>query len=113
MTQPIEATERNWNDVVGGDGLTLVDFWAPWCSWCRRLAPVLDRLAPEYEGRVRFAKVNVEEHPHVAHRYGVEGLPTMKFFLGGRPVHEIVGFLPEAALRRRIDDILRAIPVAA
>lgn len=108
MTQSIEATERNWNDVVGGDELTLVDFWAPWCGWCQRLAPVLDGLAAEYEGRVRFAKVNVDEHPQVARQYGIEGLPTLKFFRNGRPVQEIIGFLPEAALRRRIDQTLEA-----
>ncbi len=113
MSQPIEATERNWNDIVNEGGPVLVDFWAPWCGWCQRLAPGFERLASEYAGRVAFAKVNVDEETGLASRYGVQGLPTLKFFCDGRIVEEVIGYLPEAALRRKIDQVLATAKVCA
>ncbi len=108
MVGVIEATERNWSDIAGSKGLVFVDFWAPWCGWCRRLAPAFDRLASEYAGQVKFAKVNVDEQPGLAQRYGIQGLPTLKFFRDGQLMGEIIGYLPEAALRGHIDRALAA-----
>ena len=113
MTQPIEATEQNWNKVVNNHELTLVDFWAPWCGWCRKLAPIITKLASDYAGRVRFVKVNVDEQLSLAQRYGVQALPTLVFLHDGEPVGQVVGFLPEPALRKAIDRALAACPECA
>lgn len=104
----IDANETNWDEVLHRKDLILVDFWAPWCGWCRKLAPSFERLASEFAGRVRFVKVNVDEEPGLAARYGVQGLPTLKFFCEGEPVHEIFGYLPEPVLRAKIEQILNA-----
>ncbi len=102
----IEANESNWGEIIHGRDPVLVDFWAPWCGWCRKLAPSFERLASEYAGRVKFVKVNVDEEPGLAERYGVQGLPTLKFFCEGEPVHEIFGYLPEPVLRSKIEQVL-------
>ncbi len=106
MTHTYTATEGNWEDILRGPGPVLVDFWAPWCTWCRRLAPTFERLATEYDGRVRFATVNVDEQPGLAERYGVQGIPALKLFCEGETVEEVIGYLPEAALQQRLDEAL-------
>ena len=108
MTDLIRATEGNWTRVVKGGSPVLVEFWAPWCSWCRKLAPIFERLAPEYAGRITFATVNVEEEPGLAERFGVQGIPALKVFCDGQVIDEFVGYLPEIALRNRIDEALSA-----
>ena len=87
------------------DELTVVDFWAPWCAPCRQVAPVIDELAGEMEGKVRFVKVNVDESQEIAQRYGVRSIPTLGFFHGGEAVGSIVGAYPKAALQQVIADI--------
>jgi thioredoxin len=106
MPEFIEATEQNWSEIVRTDGPVLVDFWAPWCGWCRKLAPAFEHLASEYAGRLRFVKVNVENETGIATRYGVQGLPTLKFLCDGQVLDEVVGYLPEPRLRRWIDEAL-------
>lgn len=113
MPEYIEATEQHWNEIVRADGPVLVDFWAPWCGWCRKLAPIFERLASEYGGRLRFVKVNVDEETGIAARYGVQGLPTLKFLCDGQVLDEVVGYLPEPLLRRRIDEALATSVVCA
>lgn len=101
MTQTIEATEDTWHSIVKGDGLTLVDFWAPWCGWCRKLAPIFEELASAYAGRVRLVKVNMDEELSIAQRYGVQSLPTLVFLHDGELVGQILGLLAEAHCGRR------------
>jgi len=106
MMDYIEANESNWDETLNGKDIVLVDFWAPWCGWCRKLAPSFERLATEFAGRVKFVKVNVDEEPNLSERYAVQGLPTLKFFCEREPVHEIFGYLPEPALRSKIEQVL-------
>ncbi|GAI94069.1 unnamed protein product, partial [marine sediment metagenome] len=84
----------------------LVDLWAPWCAPCRMVAPVVEELASEYEGRVSFAKLNVDQNPRTASRYGIMSIPTLLIFKDGKPVSNIVGFRPKAELKRSLDAAL-------
>jgi putative thioredoxin len=109
----VTVTRTNFDEAVLGASSArpvLVDFWAPWCAPCRALAPVLDRLAAEYAGRFTLAKLNTEDEPELAARYGVRGIPNCKLFAGGEVVDEFTGALPEGALR---DFLAAALPSPA
>jgi thioredoxin 1 len=80
-----------------------VDFFEPWCRPCNLLAPLLEKLAPDYEGRVVFAKANLEAHPALTLRFEISALPTLVLFEGGEPVKKVVGLQSEEALRRWLD----------
>lgn len=95
-------------EVESGTGLTVVDFWAPWCGPCRLVAPVIDQLAEEYRGRVKFAKVNVDDAPGVAGRYGIRSIPTIGIFRDGEPVDGVVGAVPKQVLQKAIEQQLAA-----
>lgn len=86
----------------------LVDFWAPWCGPCRMVAPVLEQLAVEYGERLRIVKVNVDESPQLAQRWGVSSIPTLVAFSGGQQADRVVGALPKAALTQRLERLLGA-----
>ena len=95
------------------DELTVVDFWAPWCGPCRTVAPILEELAEELEGQVRFVKVNVDENQDVAQRFGVRSIPTLGFFKGGEAVGSIVGAYPKPALEQVIEQVQEKIAEGA
>jgi len=84
----------------------LVDFWAAWCAPCRMVAPVVEELAKEYEGRVSFVKLDVDQNPRTASQYGIMSIPTLLIFKNGAPVSNIVGFRPKADLKRSLDAAL-------
>ena len=102
-TRPLTVVDADFEQkVLRSDLPVLVDFWAPWCAPCQMIAPVLDRLAREYAGRIRVAKVNVDNNPHMAGVYGVQGIPTLLIFKNGRVVERLVGALPEQHLQAKI-----------
>jgi thioredoxin len=98
----LALTERNFSEIVAATPLLLVDFWAPWCGPCRAVAPVLEDLARAEAGRLVVAKVNVDEEPTLAQRYGVQAIPTLLLFKDGRIVDTMVGAPPKAELTRRL-----------
>jgi thioredoxin 1 len=83
----------------------IVDFWAEWCGPCKAIAPVLEELAKEYAGKVTIAKVNVDEHPGLAARFQVRSIPTLLFFKGGRVVDQVIGAVPKAQIKKRLDTV--------
>jgi thioredoxin 1 len=100
ISEPIHVTDAAFEKTVLQSPIpTIVDFWAPWCGPCRSVAPVLDKLAKEYAGKLLVAKVNTDENPDWAGRYGVQGIPTMLFVANGKVIHRQVGALPEPFLR--------------
>lgn len=107
INEPIHVTDAAFEKTVLQATLpVIVDFWAPWCAPCRMVAPVLDKLAKEYAGKLLIAKVNTDEHAQWAMHYGVRGIPTMLFIHNGQVVHQQVGALPEPALRRVVEQFL-------
>ena len=97
-------TDANFDQTVNQtEQLTLVDFWAEWCGPCRRLAPTVDELATDYQGRMVVAKMNVDENPSVPMRFSIRGIPTLLLFKGGQIVEQVVGLADKASLKKLID----------
>ena len=94
------------SQVLEADIPVVVDFWAPWCGPCLMIAPVLEELAKEYEGKVRFAKLNTDENRDTAARYGIMGIPTLKIFKGGEEADTMSGAAPKDYLKEFIDKAL-------
>lgn len=114
MTEPVHVTDAAFEKVVLKSTLpVVVDFWAPWCGPCRMVAPMLDKIAKDKAGKLLIAKVNTDENPEWAVRYGVEGIPTMLFIHNGKIVHKQVGALPEHALRQLMDQFLEVVAAPA
>lgn len=102
----IDIKTSEWNSLISAKDLVAVDFWAPWCSWCVKLGPVFDSVAKYYES-IKFVKVNVQEESEIASRYGIQGIPVIKFFCEGREVGEVVGYVPEGVLRKQVEEIAK------
>lgn len=101
-----EFTDANFEgEVVGSSEPVLVDFWAPWCGPCRQIAPLIDQLATENQGAVKIGKVNIDENPGLAVKYGVDAIPTLLFFKGGQPIQRVQGARPKSALQTILDEL--------
>ncbi len=100
---PIDITDQTFNqEVISSPGVVIVDCWAPWCGPCRMVAPVLEQIAAEYGGRVKVAKLNVDENPITSSRYGIQSIPTMLIFKNGDQVDRMVGALPRQEIERHL-----------
>ncbi|HYG58068.1 MAG TPA: thioredoxin [Symbiobacteriaceae bacterium] len=103
----VMLSSGNWAEKVDTASTpVLVDFWAPWCGPCRMIAPIVEELAGEYEGKVAVGKLNVDENQALAAKFGVMSIPTLLVFKGGQPVERIVGFMPKKELKARVDSVL-------
>jgi thioredoxin 1 len=115
IEEPIHVTDAAFEKAVLQSELpVIVDFWAPWCGPCRMVAPILDKIAKEYAGKLVVSKVNTDENGEWATKFGVQGIPTMLFVAGGKIVHQQVGAVPEPYLRDMVDEFLNSVtPVSS
>ncbi len=114
INEPVHVTDAEFEKTVLQSNLpVVVDFWAPWCGPCRMVAPTLDKLATEYAGKLIIAKVDTDENPDWAGRFGVQGIPTMLFVANGKLIHRQVGALPEGILRDLVGQFLDVVETAS
>jgi thioredoxin 2 len=107
LDHPIEVTDQTFNkEVLSFPGSVVLDCWAPWCGPCRMVAPILDQLAKEYAGRVKFAKLNTDENQRTAGQFSIQSIPTLLFFKGGKLVNRQVGALPKGEIEKQLRSVL-------
>jgi len=107
MADVVQVEDANFEaDVVGSQVPVLVDFWAPWCGPCRTIAPIIETLAKEYEGKLKVAKINVDDNPLTPSRYGVRGIPNLMIFKDGIVKEQIVGAASKSRLVQAIENAL-------
>jgi thioredoxin 1 len=109
MSHPLTVTDTSFKqEVLDSDVPVLVDFWASWCSPCKMIAPIVEELAGEYEGRVKVAKVDVDANPITPGMFGIMSIPTLMVFRGGKAEERIVGYQPKQSLKAKLDAVLVA-----
>lgn len=107
ISEPVHVSDAAFEKTVLKSLLpVIVDFWAPWCGPCKMIAPILDKIAKDYAGKLFVAKVNTDESSEYATQYGVQGIPTILFIARGKIVHRTVGALPEKMIREAVDQFL-------
>lgn len=109
MGKPLHVQEKDFDtEVLKAQQPVLVDFWAEWCAPCRMIAPIVEQLASEYEGKLKVVKVDVDANNGVANKYGIMSIPTLGIFRNGQLVERLVGYMPKPELKRRLDKVLGA-----
>ncbi|MEL7063022.1 MAG: thioredoxin [Bacteroidota bacterium] len=103
MTKALEITDDNFDSTLQSHPLVLVDFWAPWCPPCQRIAPIIDELANDYAGSITIGKLDVDKNPAMAIKYGIKSIPTLIVFKNGEVVEQIMGVNDKAGLQERLD----------
>jgi thioredoxin 1 len=107
MAAPLTITAENFDsEVLQASDPVLVDFWAPWCGPCRVIGPVVEEFATQYAGKLKVGKLNVDDHPMVAQRYGITGIPALLFFHAGNVVDTVVGAVPKSVLQKHVDSVV-------
>jgi thioredoxin 1 len=103
----MEVTDDSFEkEVVGSDSLTVVDFWAEWCAPCKMIAPIIEELATEYSGKIKFGKLNVDDNKRTAMKYNIRGIPTLLVFKGGNLVDQIIGVKGKEELKKTFEKSL-------
>ena len=105
MSLVLDITDANFDsEVLQSEKPVLVDFWAEWCGPCKVLGPIIDEVAPEYDGKVKFTKLNIDQYPETAPKYGIRGIPTILLFKNGELKTTSVGVLTKSKLNKLLDD---------
>ena len=108
--KPIDITDGNFQQEVANAAMpVLIDFWAVWCGPCRLIAPIVDKLAAAYDGKIKFGKLDVDNNQETALAYGIRGIPTILLFDKGQVADRIVGVVSESQIRERLDRVLEAV----
>jgi len=102
LSKPVDLTDVTFKEAIQNHSLVVVDCWAPWCGPCRFVSPIIEEIAHDYAGKIFFGKLNVDENPKVAMRYGIMSIPTLLIFKNGRLVDQIIGAMPRRMLEPRI-----------
>ena len=107
MADVQQVTDASFeHEVLKAELPVLIDFWAPWCAPCKAIAPIVGELAKEYAGKLKVVKMNVEDNPHTASKYGVRGMPNLILFKGGRVCDQILGAVPKSRLVKAVTQVV-------
>ena len=104
MSDPVEITDENFQqEVLNSETPVLVDFWADWCQPCKMIAPVVEQIAEEYDGKVKIGKLDVDSNQQTSQAMGIRGIPALIIFNNGKPVDQIIGVVPKSIIQKKID----------